>query len=371
MSRKSVNGLLIYEFLKNSAISLIGVFIPVYILSQGHGLGLAALFIGVSGLTGVLLSLPVSRVIHSKGLRSSLFASYIFLVPGLLLVRSFELSLLVVVTSGLLYGIGNLFHWIGLDAAFAADSDGDRRSMASGKILSLPKVSRILGPLAGGVVFASLGFAVLVSVSVVLLLLSGVPLLWVNRGTGKSYRFGEILSREKRRMVPVFVIRGVQAASSVGVFGMFVFLLVGGALDVGAANALGSLGFVLTGLLAGKADSNGERNLLVSAGGLGAAAMYVARGLVVTPFQAFAVSFISGIFFQVYHVPVYARFADEAEMYGSLAFNTLKRICFSLGTLVTILLLLCSRYFFSLRSSFIAVFLAASVGSLLMVRILS
>lgn len=90
MEYREIDNLFLYELLKNFALSLIGVFIPVYIVSQGLGLLPAALFIATSGIIGLTLSYPVSLLISRIGFKHALIASYIFLIPGLATIRYVE-----------------------------------------------------------------------------------------------------------------------------------------------------------------------------------------------------------------------------------------------------------------------------------------
>lgn len=367
MEFRELDNLLLYEFLKNFALSLIGVFIPVYIVSQGFGLLPAALFIVISGLTGTVLSYPVSRLIARIGFKHSLAASYLFLIPGLVVIRWFELSLAVIVASSLLYNVGRLLHNISMNSEFAVDSKEERRASDSGKMLSLPSISRIIAPLTGGLIFAGLGFGELMAVTVFILLLSVIPLIRSkDHKDGLDYDFGELLNKEIKKTIPLFTARGIQGATAVSIFGLFVYMVIGGSVDVGGARALDSLGFVLTGLLVGHLSSKIDKDKFVLVGCSGAAFMYLLRGFLVSPLQVFLVSFVSGIFFQVYHVPVFSSFADEAERTEILEFYTLKRIFSSLGNILAVTTLVLFFFLYDLRTGFIASFTLGSIATLLM-----
>lgn len=250
---RDINQIFLYELLKNFALSLIGVFIPIYILSQGLTVYHAALFIVLSGVSGILFSYPVSRIVSRIGFKHGFVTSYLFIVPGLILIRSFELDIYVIVGSSLAYNIGRVIHNICLNSEFAVDSDEDTRGTDSGKMLSLPSISRIIAPFLGGVVFASLGFDSLLLIALAFLLASILPLLASkDHRDPMNYSFMSILRKEHLRTVPLFVIRGIQAVTAVSVFGLFIYTQVGGALEVGWARALDSLGFVVTGLFTGK-----------------------------------------------------------------------------------------------------------------------
>lgn len=367
MGFRELDNLLIYEFLKNFAISLIGVFIPVYIVSEGFGLLPAVLFIAISGISGTLLSYPISKLISRIGFKHSLVASYLFLIPGLATIRAFELSIAVIIFSSLLYNTGRMLHNISLNSEFAVDSDGDNREDDSGKMLSLPNISRIIAPIAGGLIFAGLGFGELMIFAVFILALSAIPLILSKEHRDPlDYNMKELLEEEYLRTVPLFLARGIQGVTAVGIFGLFVFMVIGGSVDVGGARALDSLGFVLTGLLVGRYATDIDNNLFVGIGCLGSSIAFFLRGFLVTPMQVFLLSFTAGIFFQIYHVPIYSSFANEAEDTEILEFYTLRKIFVGIGNLLSVSTLTVFYLLYDLRTGFKAAFFLGGIATIVM-----
>lgn len=364
---RDINQIYIYELLKNFSLSLIGVFVPIYIVSQGLTLFHAALFIVLSGVTGIILSYPVARIISRFGFKHGLVASYFLIIPGLIAIRSFKLSLAVIIGSSLLYNLGRITHNISLNSEFAVDSKKKTRGKDSGRMLSLPNISRVIAPLFGGVIFASLGFDSLVVVALVFLVLSIVPLLFSgDHRDPMDYSFRDVFKEEHLTTVPLFVIRGIQAVTAVSVFSLFIYFSIGGALDVGWARAMDSLGFVLTGLVTGKFIQRYSERYAVIIGTSGAALIHVFRSLVATPVHAFMVSFIGGIFFQIYHVPIYKKFAERAEKEDVLEFYTLRKMFVSVGNILTIGVLAGSYMFFSREVAFGLAFVLAALATVSM-----
>lgn len=368
MALRELDNLFIYELLKNFGLSLIGVFIPVYIVSQGFGLTYALLFIVISGFAGIVLSYPISILISKIGFKHSLVASYLFILPGLIIIRYFDLSLAVILFSSLFYNIGRLLHNLALNAEFATDSDGDNRTDDAGKMLSLPNISRIIAPFLGGAIFAGLGFGSLIIFTVFVLLISVIPLLRSKEHREPlEYNFRQLLNEEYLKTVPLFVIRGIQGVTAVDIFGLFVFMVIGSSLDVGSARALDSLGFVLTGLLVGRYAGRMNKKYFVGLGGLGAGLAFFMRGFLTTSLQVFIVSFVSGIFFQIYHIPIYSGFANEAEDTNVLEFYALRKIFVALGNIMTVGTLATFFVLYDLRTGFIASFTLGGLATFSMI----
>lgn len=365
MEFREIDELYMYEFLKNLGTSIIGVFIPIYIISQGFTIYHAGLFILISGITSLLLSYPISKVVARKGFKHGLAASYLFILPGLIAIQVFELSLLLIIFSGLLYNIGRVIHSISINAEFAVDSKKKSRGSDSGKMLSLPNISRVIGPVLGGAIFASMGFHTLLMISIFFLGLSIIPLLaTADHRDPMDYSFKDLAEYDLREVLPVFVSRGIDAVSGVDVFALFMFTVIGGSVDVGWARSLDSLGFVLTGFFTGILIQRfGSRKPLI-VGALGNGVLNFSRGFLNTPLQAFSVSFLAGIMFQIYHVPLYSRFADMAENSDVLEFYALRKTFVGLGNILVITTLFTFDYFYTLETGFKATFILGALAML-------
>lgn len=365
--RREINEIYVYELLRNFGLSLIGLFLPIYILSEGFSIYHAGLFIAVSGFTSVFFSYPVSKVIARKGFKHGLAASYLLIVPALVAIRMFELSLALIVVSSFLYNLGRITHNICLNSEFAVDSRSKSRGTDSSMMLSLPSLSRVIAPVLGGIVFASLGFQTLLAISIGVLLVSIIPLMLTeDHRDPLEYDFWSFMQKDFNNVLPIFVSRGIDAVVAATMFGVFVYTVIGGTVDVGWARAMDSLGFAATGLITGKLmQKYGDRKPLIF-GALGNALVYILRLFVSVPFQAFAVSFLGGIFFQIYHVPLYSRFADMAEDSDVLEFYTLRKMFVGVGNLVVVATLLGTTYLYDLEAGFNATFVVGALGMVLM-----
>jgi hypothetical protein len=129
---KEINEIYSYEVLRTFGMDLIGLFIPIYIISQGFGFQYALGFLVVEELTSILLSLPASRLISRIGFKHSLILSYFFLLPSLLMIR-WELTPLLIGASAIIYSLGKILHGLSIDSEFAVDSTPKRETRSPAK----------------------------------------------------------------------------------------------------------------------------------------------------------------------------------------------------------------------------------------------
>ncbi|MFB6241553.1 MAG: hypothetical protein ABEJ36_01985 [Candidatus Nanosalina sp.] len=329
-----VDQIFAYEMLQKFAFSLISIFIPIYIAKQAN-LILALQYVGGVSLFFATAAILVSWIIARIGFKHSLVLSYGFYLPSLLAFQLVERGLLpldfkLVMASGVLLALGKAFHWIALHSEFATDSTEDHRGKDSGRLLGLPRISKAIAPFAGGVIMASLGFGGLVSVTVFFLIVSALPLMASgDHRDPKPYSLSSILSTKHLKYGALFYLRGLGIAAGYYLFPLFVALVVskgGGEVNAGLVSSFANIGMAaFTILLGAKADSVDTKKM-VFAGAVLSGALFVARGLVITPNQAFLVSLAAGPAFMMYYVPIYSELANAAEDEDVLEFYAFREV---------------------------------------------
>jgi hypothetical protein len=352
--KNEIDQIFAYETLQKFAFSLISIFIPIYIASQ-EGLALALYYLGGVSLFFMLAAIPTSYIIARIGFKHSLVLSYLFYLPSLLAFQLVERGTLpldfnLVMGAGVLLALGKAFHWIALHSEFATDSTKESRNQASGNLLGLPKISKAVAPFAGGVIMATLGFGGLVSVTVFFLILSALPLLTSgDHRDPQPYALKSIMTLKHLKYSVLFYLRGFGIASGVYLFPLFVALVIskgGGEVDAGLVSSLANLGMAAFTILIGRKADKVDTRKLVLAGTFISGVVFMFRGLIQTPLQAFIISALAGPFFMLYYVPIYSKLADAAEDEDVLEFYAFREVVlgFSRVTLYGFTLLIFLSY---------------------------
>ncbi|MFB6292378.1 MAG: MFS transporter [Candidatus Nanohaloarchaea archaeon] len=356
-----------YEMLQKFAFGLIGIFIPIYIASQGSPLQWVFLFLLVDTVTFMVAAIPVSYFIANIGFKHSLVVSYLFYLPAFIALQKFGLTLELVAFSAFFLGIGKALHWIALHAEFAVDSEEDTRGKASGRLLGLPRISRAIAPFLGGLIMTLYGFNLLISVSVFFMLMSAIPLLASrDHRDPLEYSLRSLVNRKHAVFGSLFVLRGVTIAAGAYLFPLFVFYVVGGTVNAGGAKSLASLGSVAFALLIGRVTDSIEKKHMILVGTIASGILFALRVYVTEPVEAFLVSFVAGLMFMVYYVPLYSTMADWAEDEDVLEFYAFREVFLCIGRIATYGLALYVALAYSIAAGLKAAFmLAAGAATLL------
>lgn len=176
--------------LRALGLSLIGIFIPVYLWQQGFAIADIALFFSVVYLIRILIEPFTAKLVAMYGPKHVLRASYPLEI----------LFLLAIIAIGNHY----LPFWFGpplLALAFStffipfnADFSNVRSAKEVGKQLSLlkifEKIAGAIGPLAGGLIAASFGFEITIVLALTVTLIAMIPLLLDGEnGSQKTFHY--------------------------------------------------------------------------------------------------------------------------------------------------------------------------------------
>lgn len=164
------------------ALSIIGVFIPVYLYSLGFGIASIALFYVAHYLVRLLTSVPIAKLVNRFGVKHVMAASYILtFIKSLLLVSLPDIAwplLLIAVVDGLDHVTFFIPYHTGISKLKTTKIAGKQL----GVIYQWNKLAGALGPFLGGLIayqfgigYALLTTAVLVGASIIPLTLSPEP----------------------------------------------------------------------------------------------------------------------------------------------------------------------------------------------------
>lgn len=328
----------LYELLQKMSLGLIGIFIPIFIATNGLNLAWAFGFLVIQSLSFMVLAVPVSYIIAKIGFKHSLVVSYLFYLPGLAGFQVFDLTPMLVTGSAVLIALGKAFHWIALHSEFAVDSHRSSREKQTGRMLGFPRIARALAPVTGGAIMAVYGFHALVSASVFFLVLSAVPLMASkDHRDPLDYSLKSLVDRKHLVFGSLFFLRGVSSATGKYLFPIFVFTVIGGTFNAGAVSSLTNLGSMLLALFLGRvASRNRNESLMIVVGAVSSGILFVLRGFVSTPFEAFYISLSAGLLFMIYFIPVFSDQADAAEDEDVLEFFAFREVFLGLGRITVL-----------------------------------
>ena len=173
------------------SVTLVGVFLPIYIYRLSSSYLYFHPSIVVNGLLWVLLyyflrslfvsiGLPllIKPVFNRLGFGKSIFISLILLIIEMVLWTLSEGNLHLMIVAGVLAGIKVIFYWIPYHIFFVEKfkTKEGHYGQNSGKRIFFVRMAAGLAPAIGGLVIAAFGFNALFVMSIMLVLVSSIPI---------------------------------------------------------------------------------------------------------------------------------------------------------------------------------------------------
>jgi len=360
--------LIAYEFFKNFAISMLGIFIPILIYSETGDLRMPAIYLIGSALAGSLAAFPVMKIINHYGFRSGLYISYIFLMPAIVMMYFLNPTIYTTLTVAVLYSIGADFHAESRNIEFVEDSTRENRDMETAYLMALPNIGRLFGPIAGGIASTLGGFQTMLAIAFTSVLISIIPASSIKmKSKTTDVQWRSMLNREYLKFAPVFASRGAQAYASVAIFSLFTYIFIAGSISSGLVRSFDIVGFMIMAYFSGYISSKYSRGKIIFTGASLAGIVYLIRIGVSDPIEAFVVSVAGGLAFKLYDIPLFSEYADGAEDNEERSFYASKKLFNSLGKLVTSVLFLTVFTLSTERTAFNTVFIFAGVSTAIMI----
>jgi len=361
-SNKELDELYLSVIFSSFGVSLIHVFVPIFLLQQGYALREVVLFYIIANVVLVLFAYPGVQIAATKGCKHLILLSIPYLILFYFLLYSLPDFGWPLWLLALAQGMNRGFYWVGYHIDFSHNGTTKR----NGSELSIARMSRTLaaalGPVAGGVLLVLAGFKAVFLFASIFLALSALPLFY-------SKDVHEPFSLQRGKCI--FRSGWVKDALALAGFGMEVemglifwpvmiyFFIVQDYVVLGFATSLMVLFSVLFAFLVGRwTDHHRLRTLRI-----GAAlniVLWLVRFFVRTGVQVFAVNAAYGALQNTMHIPMDARTYDQARKSDIAAYVLFREIALHGGSLVFLIAL------YILNDLYAGVWLA-SLGSLLMI----
>lgn len=339
------------------ALSLISVFVPIYLLNLGYAFNLVLIYL-ISEYLAFLVFSPISAFLNKKlGVKHTIFLNIPFLLLHfslLFTLQSFNWPLIFI---GISLGISKGLYWISINSDFATHSN-KLLGKQVGYLVSLPKIVVIITPFIGGLIILFLGMHSLIYIVSFLLLSSLVPLfLTADYKPNLKYSWKKVFSKKNIKFFDSFIAKGILFVSGL-IWIFFIHSIVETYSKIGLAVTLGALGAALFTILIGRLSDKYSEKKLLKFGAFSNAFFWLILLFVTTELQIFILAFFKGILFVLISIPLFILACKEAKKENVTEFMVFREIGLSCGKILPILILL------FIPQKFMFTFIMASLASI-------
>ena len=246
--------------LKNLALSMAGIFVPLYLyIDLQYPLNKVLIFYLIYSLV-MIFSAPFSaKFISRYGVKHGILTSMFGFIIQIILLATLPYHNLYILPAFIL-GIANSFYRISFHTDFIKCSDKKKRGQEVSWWFITAYIGILLGPILGSIVITYLGFVTLFIIVSLLLLLSALPLFLSSEiHTKTEFSFKYIFQKSHIKESFVYVIMGFRVITSQVALPIFIFLILGKYISLGAIASFAALGSIVIGFFVGKLSKDERR----------------------------------------------------------------------------------------------------------------
>ncbi len=355
----------LHQVLRAFALSLISIFVPIYLLTLGFSINVVLLYF-VIYYTFLLIFSPLALFFSKKiGYRN------VMLFSGILLIIYLSILIYFVKIDSLIYlisifaGIEGAFYWIPFHFLFTKISIDNKRGEQFTNYLSLGKFAGLISPFIGGIIATFFGFKVLFWFSIFFIIISIFPLFSLNNlKPTNEFSFSKIIPlfrKNKKFFTGTVAISFIGIAEDI-IWPIFIFLGMKTLVSVGLVGTLVIAGSIIFTLIIGRTIDKEKNYNLLRLGGLLYAFTWIIRVCTTSPLLLYVTSLFAG-FFSLMVIVSFSVFVYDKIRYSEDAgeFIVFREIPAFVGRMILLVFLF---FFFN---NFSAVFFMAAIVSLFFV----
>lgn len=340
---RELNEMYISLAIRSFALSMIGVFIPIYLYVSGYPLMTIFFFYLVQSLAHIVFSIPAAKISSRFGIKHSMLLSIPFLILFFFLLYSLSTFNWPLPVLSITAGFSTALFWVPYHIDFAKFSDRKNRGKQISFSGIFASLFSIAGPTIGAILLVTVGFRLLFIVVSALLFMSIIPLFFskeVHQPVGFSLQ--GFFTGQKTKDVLGFLGHGIEGKMSAIVWPLFVFIFIFGEkyTSLGAVSSLTiGMAFIST-IFIGK-FSDMRRTAVLKTGSIFNSLVWVARSFIVTPVQVFVTDAFYGMSNTTMHIPFDAINYDKVNKKNGVTKVILEReIYHHLGVVILFLILI-------------------------------
>lgn len=327
------------------AVSMVSVFVPIYLLDLGYPLTKVFTFLFIQWASFGLLAPLTGLLVRKVGIKEVILLRTPFFILALVMLTLLPTHAVLQRYDYLiafLLGSTSVLYTLSITSLFAEEMDKRSEGKETSIFVSLPAVGTIIGPFVGGFLSVTFGFNALFLTVAVILGISIIPIFFINHNLDHPHftlrELGQCYLRHRRTLITL-LLYGMKGFALFILLPIVLYLQSDDALRLGIIMSVVSLISVLCSFVVGHAlDRYGGRRILF-VGGILNALFFLTLGLVTgTPLLIY-LSLVAGLIDVLVNVPYETSLYDHAKR-SPVAFLVVKETTLFVGRIALFLTLI-------------------------------
>jgi MFS family permease len=334
--------------LRTFALSLISIFVPIYLLNLGYSLVDVLVFYIVFCVLHSVFSFFAAKLSLKIGLKHSIAMSMPFLILFYILLYTLTSYNWPLALLALVAGAQNALFWVAFHMDFTKFSAKKVRGEEFSMLKIITSVLNVIGPMVGAAIISFISFHYLFLFVSSLLIISLIPLFY-SKDTRVKHDFSleKMVKSSSLKNFVVFMGSGAEFGATAVIWPLFIFLIVGTYLSLGIITSIATFLSLITVYLVGRMCDRFDRRRILKFGSVAHSMAWFFKSVASTGPQVVLINSVSGIIDSFKDIPYNAMVYDKASKKSMVEFIVFREIALHIGKMIffalIILLVVLSR----------------------------
>jgi len=311
----SITSLYLNQFIRGIAFSFVSIFIPIYFLTLGYAFNTILIYFLIFHIVTFIFTPATLQLSRKFGYKSIIICSAPLVILYLVFLRLLGQINVPIPLIAIAGGIAETFYFIPLHAFFTRLSENKKRGKQYSNYASFGQLAGLIGPLVGGIIAVSFGFASLFYITIFFIILSFIPLLKltdIKPSTKLTFSGIWHLTKTNKRFFFATIMGQIKGEAEGLIWPIFIYLTLKNLISVGWVGTLVTGGTILFTLFIGRFHDRKNKYFFLKLGGFFYAILWIIRIYTTVPISLYLLSLLAGFFILMIDIPFSAIFYDKA-----------------------------------------------------------
>lgn len=323
------NDLVFSNTFRNFGLSLISIFLPVFLLRSGITFRELLAFEVTVLIISLVLHFLINTLLNHVGVKKVLISSYMFSILFYLILHFFGIAstkvgmpvfLMILAFLSALY---TSLYWMAYHYYFILSTKGKSKGSKLGILVSVPVMLSVLSPFVGSVIIENVGFGGAFTATILCMACAMVALLFSEEMYIETKNdMEEIINKKKMKQNLVFLIEGLAAIGAIFIWPVLLFYLSISITSMGIFYLVSNIVYAIVTVYSGKRVDKKKFNLF-KYGVIGHALTYIIRPFAKSALAIVSAQSIGGFFHPLWVIPLHSLFYKRSE--ASTSNNVMNR----------------------------------------------
>ncbi len=368
-----INEVYISQAARAFGLSLIGIFIPIYLYNLGYDLGTIALFFIITHSIQLFVTPMSGPLLARFGAKHLMAFGQLWTIIFITILTFAHLHPALVLLTALAWGVDTGIFWPAYHYNLSRVRTMVKTSRQIGVVFILLSVAQGIGPLMGGIIATQFGIHYTFLAAMGLLLIAAyVYMQTPDHSPRPSFNWQNVWHgwRGVRRDVIANAANGLQAEVALYVWPLFIFLFLGTYQTVGLVISLSLVVSILVIYIIARRGDQGKNRQQLHLGSKSASLVYLARPFAQTFGSAAGINIIHEVTSNLYRIPFMSYYYDRAcTVPDRLAYIIKMEMAVSVGLIISWLAVVILALVLPLKLALIGAFIFAAIAILFNTKI--